>query len=67
MWDTEVPVRDPAKDDSGDGCQEAHHCGLHLRREVVIRRAPGSESFLAEATEHLARPLPGLWQPQEAG
>lgn len=27
----------------------------------------GAESFLAEAAEHLARPLPGLRQPQEAG
>lgn len=50
MWDTEVAVRDPAKDNGCDGRQEAHHRGLHLRRGVVTRRA---ERVLAEVTEHL--------------
>lgn len=61
MWDTEVAVRDPAKDNGCDGRQEAHHRGLHLRRGVVTRRA---ERVLAEVTEHLARPLPALSSPR---
>lgn len=31
--DTEVAIRDPAKDNGCDGCQEAHDRGLHLRQE----------------------------------
>lgn len=31
--DTEVAVRDPAKDHGCDGRQEAHNRGLHLMRE----------------------------------
>lgn len=67
MRDTEVAVRDPAKDHGCNGCQEAHHCGLDLRRDVVTRRALGAASFSAEATEYLTRPFPGPQQPQEAG
>lgn len=39
MWDAKVAIRDPAKDDSCDGCQEAHHCGLNLGRDTVMWRA----------------------------
>lgn len=39
MRDTKVAIRDPAKDDGSDGCQKAHHRGLHLWRDVVMRRA----------------------------
>ena len=55
MWDAEVAVRDPAEDHGGDGRQEAHHCGLHLRRAAVTQ---GAERCLAEVTEHSARPPP---------
>lgn len=39
MRDTKVAIGDPAKDDGGDGCQKAHHRGLHLGRDVVTWRA----------------------------
>lgn len=38
MWDAKVAIRDPAKDDGCDGCQEAHHRGLDLWRGVVMWR-----------------------------
>ena len=36
VWDAKVAIRDPAKDDGCDGCQEAHHGGLYLGRGVVM-------------------------------
>lgn len=44
---TEVAIRDPAKDDSCDGRQEAHHRGLHLGTGVVTWKALRAVGFLS--------------------
>lgn len=54
--DTEVAVRDPAKDDSCDGRQEAHDRGLHLRRGCLTQESPGAAGFLAGVARALGRP-----------
>lgn len=39
MGNTKMAIRDPAKDDSCNGCQEAHHCGLHLQKRLLTWEA----------------------------
>lgn len=56
MWDAKVAIRDPAKDDGCDGCQEAYHRGLYLGRGMVMWSL--EQSSLAEVTKH---PMGNSW------